>query len=450
MKHPVRRWLIGIAVALLLGVGVLVWVVSARLPTDDEVAAKIAEGFEKRFGVALKVGGAHWSLLPVPVLVLSDIATDQPRPITLRRVTLRLQLAPLLQRVIAVDEIEIESLVLPRTSVRAFRGKGPKPQEGSGNVVALPAPWTLAPVPVELLRWRDVVWIDRRDISLAYDGDVRFDPGWRPRQARLERASVTPPVRLRLDRQAGQDRWRTRIDAGGGTWNGVSRLETLPDGKLQFSAELEPRQIDIESLVQAFDRRSSVAGKFSGNTTLVAEAGSSEELGALIRSLHTRTTFSVQPATLTKLDVAKAVATAGVSRGGTTQLDELTGTVDTQGTEDGVVIQYTNLKARSGVLTASGNLKLFNRKLDGEIAVDLVDGVIGVPLKIGGTASDPELSLTGAALTGAAIGSAVLPGVGTAIGARVGQQVEKMFGGSKPKPKPKPAPRPRTGPRQTP
>jgi uncharacterized protein involved in outer membrane biogenesis len=450
MKHPVRRWLIGIAVALLLGVGVLVWVVSARLPTDDEVAAKIAEGFEKRFGVALKVGGAHWSLLPVPVLVLSDIATDQPRPITLRRATLRLQLAPLLQRVIAVDEIEIESLVLPRTSVRAFRGKGPKPQEGSGNVVALPAPWTLAPVPVELLRWRDVVWIDRRDISLAYDGDVRFDPGWRPRQARLERASVTPPVRLRLDRQAGQDRWRTRIDAGGGTWNGVSRLETLPDGKLQFSAELEPRQIDIESLVQAFDRRTSVAGKFSGNTTLVAEAGSSEELGALIRSLHTRTTFSVQPATLTKLDVAKAVATAGVSRGGTTQLDELTGTVDTQGTEDGVVIQYTNLKARSGVLTASGNLKLFNRKLDGEIAVDLVDGVIGVPLKIGGTASDPELSLTGAALTGAAIGSAVLPGVGTAIGARVGQQVEKMFGGSKPKPKPKPAPRPRTGPRQTP
>ncbi|WP_426390983.1 hypothetical protein [Variovorax sp. R-27] len=450
MKHPVRRWLIGIAVALLLGVGVLVWVVSARLPTDDEVAAKIAEGFEKRFGVALKVGGAHWSLLPVPVLVLSDIATDQPRPITLRRATLRLQLAPLLQRVIAVDEIEIESLVLPRASVRAFRGKGPKPQEGSGNVVALPAPWTLAPVPVELLRWRDVVWIDRRDISLAYDGDVRFDPGWRPRQARLERASVTPPVRLRLDRQAGQDRWRTRIDAGGGTWNGVSRLETLPDGKLQFSAELEPRQIDIESLVQAFDRRTSVAGKFSGNTTLVAEAGSSEELGALIRSLHTRTTFSVQPATLTKLDVAKAVATAGVSRGGTTQLDELTGTVDTQGTEDGVVIQYTNLKARSGVLTASGNLKLFNRKLDGEIAVDLVDGVIGVPLKIGGTASDPELSLTGAALTGAAIGSAVLPGVGTAIGARVGQQVEKMFGGSKPKPKPKPAPRPRTGPRQTP
>lgn len=443
MKLPLRRWLIGIAVALLLGIGALVWVVSARLPTDDEVAAKIAEAFEKRFGVALKVGGAHWSLLPVPVLVLSDIATDQPRPITLRRVSVQLQLAPLLQRVIAVDEIEVEGLVLPRASVRAFRGKGPKPREGGAGVIALPAPWTLAPVPVEQLRWRDVSWIDRRDISLAYDGDIRFDPGWRPRQARIERAGTASPARLRLDRQAGQDRWRTRIDVGGGTWNGVSRLETQPDGKLQLSADLEPRQIDVESLAQAFGRRSSVAGKFSGTTTLVAEAASAEELGALIRSLHTRTTFSVQPATLTKLDVAKAVTTAGISRGGSTALDELTGTLDTQGTEDGVVLQYSNLKARSGVLTASGNLKLFNRKLDGEIAVDLVDGVVGVPLKVSGSMSDPELSLTGAALTGAAIGSAVLPGVGTAIGARVGQQVEKLFGGDKPKPARKAQPKPR-------
>ena len=443
MKHPVRRWLIGIAAVLLLGAGTLVLVVRSKLPTDDEVAAKIAAGFEQRFGVALKVGAAHWALLPTPMLVLTDVATDQPRPITLKRASLQLQLAPLLHRVIALDEIEIESLVLPRASVRAFRGKGPKPQEGN-NIVALPAPWTLAPVPVEQVRWRDVVWIDRRDIALAYDGEVSFDAQWRPREARLERAGLTPPVRLRLDRESGQNRWRTRIDAGGGTWNGVTWLETLPSGKLRVSAELEPRQIDIESLVQAFDRRTSLAGKVSGQTTLTAEADAVQDLSALMRSLHTRTTFTVRPATLTRLDVVKAVSTAGISRGGRTSLDQLTGTLDTQGTEDGVVMQYTNLKARSGVLTASGNLKLFNRKLDGEIAVDLVDGVVGVPLKIGGTMSDPELSLTGAALTGAAIGSAVLPGVGTAIGARVGQQVEKLFGGDKkpaPQPAAKPAPR---------
>ncbi|MBJ2156073.1 hypothetical protein [Variovorax sp. IB41] len=440
MKHPLRRWLIGIAAVLLLGIGALVWFVSSRLPSDQEVAARISEGFEQRFGVGLKVGGAHWALLPTPVLVLSDIATDQPRPVTLRRVTAQLKLSELLHRVIAVDELEIESLVLPRESVRAFRGKGPKPHEG-GNVIALPAPWTLAAIPLEQVRWRDVVWIDRRDIALAYDGEIAFDAHWRPRQARVERAGATPPARLRLDREAGQDRWRTRIDVGGGTWNGVTLFETPAGGKLRLSAELDPRQVDIEGLVQAFGRRTSVAGKVNGHSTLVAEADEANELGALMRSMHTRTTFSVRPATLTKLDIAKAVSTAGISRGGTTPLDELTGTLDTQGTEDGIVMRYTNLKARSGVLTASGNLRLFNRKMEGDIAVDLVDGVVGVPLKIGGSVSDPEVSLTGGALAGAAVGSAVLPGVGTAIGARVGQQVEKLFGGGEPDKKTVPKPR---------
>ncbi|AGU47200.1 hypothetical protein VAPA_1c00690 [Variovorax paradoxus B4] len=428
MKHPVRRWLIGIAAVLLFGIGALVWVVSARLPSDEEVAARIADSFEKRLGVGLKIGGAHWTLWPSPVLVLSDVATDQPRPVTLRRITVQLKLRELLRRVIAIDEVEIESLVLPRESVRAFRGKGPKPKEGA-HIVVLPVPWTLAPVPLEKLRWRDLSWIDRRDIALAYDGEITFDAGWRPRQLRIERAGASPPARLRLDRVAGQDRWRTRIDVGGGTANGVTWFEAMPNDLLRVSAELEPRQVDVEGLVQAFGRRSAVAGRFSGQSTLVAEAG---ELGALMRNLRTRTAFSVQPAMLTRLDLAKAVTTAGISRGGTTPLDELTGTLETQGTDDGVVMRYTGLKARSGMLTASGHLRLFNRKLDGEMAVDLVDGVVGMPLKIGGTMSEPEVSLTGGALAGAAVGTALLPGVGTAIGARAGQQIEKLFGTEEP------------------
>lgn len=226
MTFPsVRRWLLGSVAVLLLGIGALALVVAARLPDDEEVAARIAAGFSQRYGVELTVGGAHWSLWPVPVLALSELATDQPQPITLRRVSVRLHLWPLLlRREVAIDEIALESLVLPRASVRAFRDKGPEPQE-SERIVPLPAPWTLAPVPVERVRWRDVVWIDRRDIALAYDGEVTFDDNWRPRNLRLERAGAASPVRLRLDREGTEDRWRTRIDAGAarGTENRGSR-----------------------------------------------------------------------------------------------------------------------------------------------------------------------------------------------------------------------------------
>ena len=114
----------------------------------------------------------------------------------------------------------------------------------------------------------------------------------------------------------------------------------------------------------------------------------------------------------------------------------------TQATDEGVVLRFSELKARSGLLSASGHATVLNRRLNGAVAVDLVDGVVGVPLKVGGTLDVPELSLTGGALTGAVIGSAVLPGVGTAIGARIGQRVEQFFDGGDAKKKPrKPAPK---------
>ena len=78
-------------------------------------------------------------------------------------------------------------------------------------------------------------------------------------------------------------------------------------------------------------------------------------------------------------------------------------------------------------LSASGNVRVFRQQLEGELAVDLVDGVVGIPLKMSGTVEEPKLAMTGGALAGAAVGTAVLPGVGTAIGARVGGQVERLL-----------------------
>ncbi|MDM0014298.1 AsmA-like C-terminal region-containing protein [Variovorax sp. J22P168] len=410
------------AAAAVLLLVVLGLAVRAWLPSDAELAGEVATRFEKASGIALRVGSAHWALRPSPVVVLEDVATAQAVPITLRRMVVRPRLAALWKRSIAIESVEIEGAVLPRASVREFRGRW-QPDDGSA---ALGAAWTLAPVPLERLRVRELVWIDRRDIALAYDADIRFDARWRPREAEVWRTEVQPPARLRLVREGEEDRWRTLIDVANGTWNGSTRLEEPGDGRLRVKAELTAKEVDVGLLVRSFGRRTVIEGRANGQTEVDAEGADPSEL---LRRLHSRTRFSIAPATLTGFDLGRAISSAGISRGGTTALDSLTGVLDTQAGEDGTTLRYTDLKARSGVLSASGNATVRNRRIDGQAAVDLVDGVVGVPLKLGGTLDAPELSLTGGALAGAAVGSAVLPGVGTAIGARIGQQVEQLFGG---------------------
>ncbi len=424
-----QRWLTGIAVTVGVLAGAAVVAVSVLLPSNEKIAAELSARFEDNFGIGLKIGSAQRSLWPVPTLVLNDLATAQPQPISAKRVAVRLRVAPLWHREIAFDAVDVEDAVLPRASVRQFRGRGGADTPDDLAKKHMPSEWTLASTPVEHLRWRNAVWVDRRDIALAYDGEATFDANWRPREAAIRRVGVQPVTQARAERvSSNEDRWRVLIDVGGGTWNGEARLDTTAAGLMRVTAQLEAKAIDIETLVKAFDRRTPLAGKLSGTTEVDVEG---EQVADFARKLHTRTKFSVKPAALTRVDLAKAVSTVGVSRGGRTPLDEFSGTLDTQGTDDGVILKYTNLKARSGVLTATGNVRLFNRKIDGDAAVDIVDGVVGVPLKVAGTVDEPEVSLTGAALTGAAIGTAVLPGVGTAIGARIGQQVERMFGGKK-------------------
>jgi uncharacterized protein involved in outer membrane biogenesis len=433
MTHA-RRWLVGGAATLAALLAVAAALAAWWLPSDEELAARVRAEFEQHTGVGLRIGRLHWSPWPAPRIVLEDVATLQEEPIRARHLEARASWRALLARRLRIESVEAEGLAFPRESLRAFRGKGQAPLAPS----VLAGFWTLDEVPVAYVRFSNVTWVDRRDIALPYDGRIDFDPHWRPRTAELGRTGVAPPARLRIERErtapGEADRWRTFIDVAGGTWNGTTRLETALDGGLLLSAQLEPRDVDIQLLVQAFGRRAPVAGKAGGRTEVHATGANPAELWG---SLHTRTRFTVRPATLTRFDLAQAIRTAGTSRGGQTPLDELTGLLDTQATPDGTRMQYTDLKARSGLLTASGSVRIFQRKLDGEVAVDLVDGVVGVPLKLGGTLAEPELSLTGGALTGAAIGTAVLPGVGTAIGARVGQQMERLFGESKKKPRSK-------------
>jgi hypothetical protein len=72
-----------------------------------------------------------------------------------------------------------------------------------------------------------------------------------------------------------------------------------------------------------------------------------------------------------------------------------------------------------------------SKQLSGRIDVDLkgTAGLVGVPLAVAGTVSDPLVLPTKGALAGAAVGTVLLPGVGTAAGSSIGDKIGKFFGG---------------------
>ncbi|MGJ7581937.1 hypothetical protein ACSFA3_17270 [Variovorax sp. RHLX14] len=435
---PLRRKLTFAATSLVVLFGTCAAFVAWKLPSDDQLAARLAQEFRERTGVELKIGRLHWTPFPSPRIVIEEVATVQDAPIRAHRLAAAMPWRAVFAREVRIDSLEADGLAVPRESTIAFRGKGGKGDTGiSGSIGS----WKLADTPLAHLRVTDATWVDRRGIALSYDGSIDFDPNWRPRTAELSRRDASPPARLRVEREStasAEDRWRVLIDVAAGTVNGTATFKVADGGQLSFNAQLAPRNLDVELLVKSFGRSAPVSGKVNGETEVDTRG---EGMSELTRNLHTRTRFAVSPAALTKFDLAAAVKTAGISRGGRTPLDQLSGTLDTQATSDGTQMTYRDLKARSGLLTATGSARILNRKLDGEAAVDIVDGVVGVPLKLGGTLDAPELSLTGGALAGAAVGSAVLPGVGTAIGARIGQQLERIFGSEGKKKQPHKGPR---------
>ena len=428
-----RRWLqaAGIAVALLACGAIGLYLL---LPSDEELAKRAAVELETALGVPVSVGSLHWKLIPSARVDIQNLATQQSQPIVIRKLTAYVDLAMLWQRRLKLSRVEVDGAVLPQLSLRGLHVPAAEPA-GKGK-----SGLQLDDVPLAALVFRDVTWVSRHGTKVIYDGDADFDAGWLPRKASLRRPDFQPAANLTLSRQGGQDSWDTLINIGGGTANGELQLQTDANGGLQLTGKLKPRDIDAVSALAAFNRRSIIAGKVAGETTVSARGPG---LDALAGSLHTATPFTIRQATLLRFDLEKAILSAGKDHAGTTPLTAVTGQLDTQNTADGMVLDFSRVKAESGVLSASGQARLANLQINAELSVDLVDGVVGVPLTLSGPVSRVKVSVPPGALAGAAVGTAVLPGVGTAIGARIGAALGKIFTPQTPRARPAEANSPR-------
>jgi hypothetical protein len=240
---------------------------------------------------------------------------------------------------------------------------------------------------------------------------------------------------LRLAREGEATAWALDARLGGGRIRGpLSVSLPAPDAtqrRVALKGSLQTEGVEVSALTAP---RRTLTGRLQARTDIAAVFPERVSADALVAALRTDTTFTVNDAVINGLDLARAVSTVGLSRGGSTSLDTLAGQVGTRGK----AIELTNLVASSGVLAATGDVAISPaRALSGRVRVDMTRGtagqVVGVPLAVGGTLDEPQVTLTRAALLGAAIGTAVMPGVGTGAGAnlgdRLGEGLKGLFGG---------------------
>ncbi len=411
MQHK-PKWAAGLAIVAAM-VGAASVTVAFMLPSDQELASWLTAQARDRLGVALSIESVHWEILPRPVLVVNGLRTQEAQPVTIQQLKAYPGLRMLLDRRLVLERIDIDTAVLPLHSVRALEAALARGGAGGSALV-----------PPEHLTFRNLVWVSYGGIAVTYDGAIAFGPHWRPQHAELVRPGVTPTAAMALTREAQTDRWQVRIQVGGGTAHGELEMKQGEDGAMQLNGHLTPRDIDVVSALVSFNRRAPVAGKASGQTVVSANGKSA---GELLRSLHTQTRFSVNPATLLRFDLNQAISTGGKSHVGRTDLQTLTGRMDTQNGYQGMRVMVTDMKAKTATFTVTGKGTLYHGQVEASGKLDLLAGAVGVPFNLSGPLDTPEVSVPPGFFAGAALGTAVLPGIGTVIGARIGSALGGLF-----------------------
>lgn len=446
------KWLLWAALAVLLLLAATVFALHRWVGTDD-FRQRVEREASAALGVPVVLGSIAVSVWPLPAVAFGGLTVQSKPPVTLERLEVRPQWQALLQGQLRVATLIVRKAVLPQQGIDAIllalQKKPAATAVPAAKASAAAKPSEAAPA-TDDLAWLprrtvldDVTWVSAKGTSTALEGEARLAPDGLPDSASLKliRGNLQglSAQLTREPRAAGQastdDQWALRVDVGGGKIEGKLGMQRKADkaGRaLVLQGKLETRDVEVSALTAP---SKPLSGLLEASTTLEARAATTE---ALVDALQTQTSFTVRNATLHGIDLAKAVKTVGLSRGGQTQLQTLAGHVSTQGR----AVQLSNLVASSGALSASGNVAVSPSKaLSGQISVNLsgdsklgnaIGGAVGIPLVVGGTLEAPEVTLSRAALLGAAIGTALMPGVGTGAGAKLGGKVneglKKLFG----------------------
>jgi len=209
----------------------------------------------------------------------------------------------------------------------------------------------------------------------------------------------------------------------GGRLVGAARADWGKQLQLAGSAHLAG--VDLAPVQKALGRPAKLSGRLKADAEFSTSARTAAELrGALTLDGP----FEVLGGVYQGVDLARAGELAGERRSGdATHFEELKGTLELRGER----VRLNQLCIRSPTIVAGGNVDIApDKALSGKlhIAVAQTGGFVGVPVALGGTTDEPSLRPSKGYLLSAAIGTALLPGIGTSIGMTLGGQLERASG----------------------
>ena len=417
---------------------VLLWLAVLALgqwTSSDGFRQRVEREATAALGVPVTLSRVAVDVFPLPAVVLEGLNVQAKPALTLARVEARPVWSALLRGRLAVATLIVREAVLPQTTLVLLGARVQDPARKPGppgpDDEATDLSWLPRKVVLD-----DVTWIGAQGRSSTVQAELALDEdGWPAVATVAVVRGALAGLKAELKREADlQTAWTLKVDVGGGTLQGPLKV-TMPEPGAQardlvLDGVLETRGVEVSALTAP---SRTLTGRLDASTTLSARINPKASAAAITDALRTQTRFTVHGAVLQGLDLARAVVSVGLSRGGLTELDTLAGQVNTRGQ----TIALSNLEARSGVLSATGEVTVApSRELSGRLRVDMTrgasGGVVSVPLAVGGTLDEPSVMLSRSALLGAAIGTAIMPGVGTGAGAnlgdRIGEGLQDLFG----------------------
>jgi uncharacterized protein involved in outer membrane biogenesis len=426
----------GVILAAACALAALLVVLPFLVPLDRFVP-RFAALAASSLGQPVAIASLRLQFLPTPRAVASGIEIGKRREVVIGELEIVPDLLSFLSGPGTVRLVKARDVQLKEAAL-AIPGKMP----ASGGGADAPRIKRVQLVGVKLSHRRlrmpefdlDVELGERFAVELARldtrDGALRLtvDPQEGGTSAVLLEAKqwtvpAGPPVRFEsLAAQGtlkGERLDLARIDGRlyGGSITGTARAEWARQWQISGTAKLSG--VDVVPLQRILGQKPQITGRLNTDASFNARARTPEQLQ---NALAVDGPFEVVGGAYQEYDLSK-IGLRKLEKGGSTKFDELKGQVQVRGKE----IKVTQLCVRSPALVAGGNVTVApDDKLSGKLDVSIAKtgGFVGFPVSLGGTTADPSFMPTKGYLIGAAVGSVLLPGIGTTIGSSLGSRIE--------------------------